>query len=176
MSASSKPIPDTKKMILLRIQTLLLDIHIRKLAVLHPHNAVGEFIDAAVMSDDDDAAFVGKNILPHKTDDVAACIAVKRCRRFIKDQNIRAADDGAGNGDALLLAAAEFHRRQLRAVLQSDNIQIGCCFLKRFIPVAFLKNERNGDILSRRQARKEMIVLKHKADFVQPEFGKIVVG
>src|ERR1035438_9333460 len=74
--ASTKPTPETMKMILLRIQCSFFDT--RHLAVLHLHDAVRIFVNAAVMSHDEDAALVGKNVFADEFDDVAARFAVER--------------------------------------------------------------------------------------------------
>src|ERR1700690_2752432 len=112
--------PETMKMILLRIQCSFFDTH--HLAVLHLHDAVGKFVDAAVVGDDDDAALVGENVLSDEFDDVAAGIAVERCGGLIEYQNIGAANDSSGDGHPLLLPPPEFHRRQLRSILQADDL------------------------------------------------------
>ena len=109
--ANSKPIADTTKMILLRIQTLLLDIDILKLPVFHSHDAVGELIDAAVMRNNDDATFIGQDMLTDKADDIPARIALERGCGFIKYQNIGTTYDGPGDSNSLLLATAEFDWR-----------------------------------------------------------------
>src|ERR1022692_2932508 len=165
--------PETMKMILLRIQCSLYYRH--HLAVLHLHDAVGKFVDAAVVSDDHDAALVGKDVFADELDDVAARIAVERSGRFVENQYIGAAHDGSGDGHALLFAAAQLHRRQLRPILQADDIEVQYRLFELLIPVALLQNERNGDILGGGEAREQVVILKHEADLVQAEIGERIV-
>ncbi len=94
------------------------------LPILHLHDAVGEFVDSTVVGNDDDAALVGENVFAHKLDDVAPGIAVERGGRLIENQDLGPTDDGARDGDALLLAAAELDRRQLRAILEPNDFQV----------------------------------------------------
>ena len=103
-------------------------------------------------------------------------VAVERGRRLVEDQDVGPADDGARDGDALLLAAAQLDRRQLRAVLQADDLQILGGLLERLVPVALLQDQRDRDVLGRRQAREQMIVLEDEADLVQAEVGERVVA
>ena len=119
---------------LLRIKAL--PFNSRESSVLHLHDPIGKFEDAAVMGDDHDAALVGENVLPHEAHDVATGLAVERGGRFVKNQNLRTADDRAGDGDTLLLAAAELDGRQLRAALEADDLQIRRRLLQCLIPLA----------------------------------------
>src|SRR5277367_1734525 len=107
ISANIRPIPETMKITLLRIQILPSDGH--QLPVFHLHDAVRKFVDAAVVGDDDDAALVGENVIADELDDVSTGIAVQRRGRLVENQNIRAADDRPGDGYALLFAAAQLH-------------------------------------------------------------------
>src|SRR5271166_3258766 len=103
-SASASPTPDSMKINLLRIQFLLVEGG--DLAVFHPNDAVGELVNAAVVRDYDDAALIGEYVLADETYDVTSGITVERGRRFIENQDVRAADDGPCDRDALLLSAA----------------------------------------------------------------------
>ena len=104
-----------------------------------------------------------------------AGVAVQRSGGLVHDQNVGLAGDGAGDGDALLFAAAELDRRQIRAVFQSDNLQILVGLDDRFTPVFSPQNQRNRNVFGRGQAGEQMIVLKNEADLVQPKIGQLVV-
>src|SRR5581483_1958244 len=110
------------KMTLLRIQ--LAPLYARQPAVLHAKNAIGVFVDPAVVCDDDDASLVRKDVLPNEAHDIAPGIAIERCGGLIQNEDFRATHDGAGNGDPLLLAAAQFHGRELGAVPEAHDLEI----------------------------------------------------
>src|ERR1019366_9196142 len=59
-----------------------------------------------------------------------------------------------------------------RATLQADDLKIRCGLLQRLVPIELLQNEWDRYILGGRQSREEMVVLKHKADFVRPKLGQ----
>ena len=128
------------------------------------------------MSHDEDAALVGKDVFADEFDDVPARFAVERGGGLIENQDVRTADDGPGDRHPLLLAAAQLHRRQLRPILQADDLEIHRRLFERVVPFALLQNERDRDILGGGEARKEMVVLKHEADLVQPELGERIVA
>src|SRR5579883_1671816 len=158
-SASRMPQPEAMNRILLRIEILAL-VEAAQPSVLHPHDAVGELVDAAVVRDDEDAALRGEQLLAHEFEDVASGVAVQRGGRLIEDQHVRPAHDRARDGDPLLLAAAQFDGRQLRPAAQSDDLQIALRLLERLLPRPLLQDERNGDVLRSRQPWKEVIVLE----------------
>src|ERR1022692_1949790 len=173
-SAKPKPMPETMNRILLRIEISLVES--RQSAVLHSHDAVGKLVDSAVMRDDDDATLRSEYVLANELHDVASRIAIQRCGRFVQDQDIRPADDGARDGHPLLLAAAEFHRRELRSTLESHDLEILRGLNDRLVPRPLLQNQRNRDILDGRQTREQMVVLKYETDLVQPELGQLIIG
>ena len=62
------------------------------------------------------------------------------------------------------------------AVLQPDDLEVLGRLVDRLVPVAPLQDQRDRDVLGRRQAREQVIVLEHEADLVQPEVGQRVVA
>ena len=60
--------------------------------------------------------------------------------------------------------------------LQADDLQVLAGFAERLVPRPLLQDQRDRDVLGGRQARKQMIVLKHEADLVQPEFRERIVA
>ena len=76
-----------------------------------------EHVDPAVVCDDDNATLIGKDMLPNKAHNVSTSITIEGRRRLIENQDVGTTDDGPRYGNALLLAAAQLHRRQLRAIL-----------------------------------------------------------
>ena len=99
-------------------------------AVLHLQNPRGEVIDAAVVGDDQNAALVVQDVILDEGHNAMAGVSVQRCRGFIHDQDVRFRGDGAGDRDALLLASAQLHRRQIGAAFESHDLQIFLGFLR----------------------------------------------
>src|SRR5689334_17764437 len=90
------------------------------LAVLHPHDPVRILEDAAVVRDDQDAPLVVEYLCLHEFHDAPPRIAIQRCSRLIKNQEIWLSDQGPGDGNPLLLAPAQLYWRKLGFVFKPD--------------------------------------------------------
>ena len=145
------------------------------MTILHVKDPVRIFVDARIMGDNQDAALFIENFLFHKGDDHPASVAIQRGGRFVKNQNLRLADDRPRNRHALLLAAGKLHRQNVAPVFKTDNFQLFSRLADGFIPVALLQNQRNRDILGRGQPWKQMVILKDEANRVQPEIRQLVI-
>ena len=80
--------------------------------------AVGIFEDPGVVGDNQDAAVFVQEVFFDKADDSSAGDPVQGRGGFIENQNVRAADDGPGQGHALLFAAAQLDGRERGPVLE----------------------------------------------------------
>src|SRR5208282_2129670 len=145
------------------------------LSVLHFHYPVTVFKDSAVMRDDENAALRGQDFPLNEGHDLAPRFAIKRGRGFVKDQNLGLMYDGARDRYALLLPAAKLGGRKLRLVSQAHDLQIPSGLFKRLAPASLLENQRDRHVFRGREARKEVIVLEHETDGIQPKIGKFVV-
>ena len=58
-----------------------------------------------------------------QVEDLVARLAIEVAGRLVAEQQRRVGDDGAGDADALLLAARELPRVVLRAVGEADHLQ-----------------------------------------------------
>ena len=143
-------------------------------AVLHVQHCVGELEDARVVSDDEDCAPLVEDVLAHEGDDVSAGVTVEGGGGLVENQNLRLADDCAGDGHPLLLAAAQLHRWQVGAVLQAHDRQGLYRRVERPPPGHTPEDQRNGDVLGRREAREEMVVLEDEADPAQAKLRQFV--
>jgi hypothetical protein len=74
-------------------------------AVLHGSDAVGEAVDTGVMRDDDDGAVGSKRRLLQDLEHGLAGLGVERGGGLVAHDESRRVDEGAGDRDALLLAA-----------------------------------------------------------------------
>jgi hypothetical protein len=122
-----------------------------------------------------DAAVLVEDFLFDEGDDHLPGITVQGGGRFVEDQDLRTAGDGAGDRHALLLTSRELHRQDLTLVLQADDLEVFPGLDDGFAPVLLLQDQRDRHILGRGQARKEMEVLEHEADGVQPEISQLVI-
>src|SRR5437763_6539453 len=69
-----------------------------------------------------------------KIERVGGILRVEITGRFVGDEDARIGDDGAGDGDALLLTAGELSRIVTYAIGEADDAQRG---LDVFAPLAF---------------------------------------
>ena len=127
------------------------------------------------MGNDQNAALFSENFFFYELDNHFPGIAIQRGGGFVENQNLRAADDRARDGHSLLLSSGKFYGQDIAPAFQANNIEVFSCFGDGLVPVPLLKDQRDGDILSRGQSRKKVIVLKHKPDCIQAEIGQLVV-
>ena len=89
---------------------------------------------------------------------------VERAERLVKQQDLRAVHERAGNRDALLLAAGELVGLTLFKALEGDNLQhLGDALLyllRRQLGYA----QAEGDVLKHVQMGKERVLLEHRVD------------
>ena len=79
---------------------------------------------------------------------------------------MRLVDERTGDGDALTLSAREFVRQMLSAVGEADGGKHFLCPLQALAPLYPRIDERKSDIIERRNARKQIEVLKDEADLL----------
>ncbi len=95
-----------------------------------------------------------------------SALAVEVAGRFVGEQDERAGDDGAGDGDALLLAAGEFGRRVVLPAGQADHRQRlarrGVAVLGVFTAI----EQRQLDVLLRRSPGEQIETLENEAEVV----------
>jgi hypothetical protein len=97
--------------------------HARQLAegaVLEPQDAVGDFAQAVVVADDDDAAVVFGGEAAQQPADVASVSGVEVGGGFVGEQDGGVVGEGAGDGDALFLAAGELVGPEAEPVPEPD--------------------------------------------------------
>jgi hypothetical protein len=94
---------------------------------------------------------------------------VERPRGLVREQKPSFADDGAGDGDTLALAARELVGEMGRPVAEAElaeGSQTSCPGLPRRHAIEL---ERQRDVLSRRQPGKEIEILEYVADRAAPQ-------
>jgi len=142
--------------------------------VFHMHHAVGEFEDARIVRNDENATLGVEHVLAHELQDHAAGVAVQRCGGFVENEQLWITHQRPGDRHTLLFAAAEFHRWQIGAVFQTDDLQRLRAFRHGLVPIFLAQHQRNSDVLRRGQARKQMKILEYEADRTQTKFSQVV--
>ena len=122
--------------------------------------------DAVVVGDDHDAALVVEHLGLDELDDLPAGVAVERRGRLVEEQDVgRGSTSRARDRDALLLAAAEL--APAGAARARSSPTISSYFARRASASSHgcaAQDERNRDVLDRREPREQVIVLEHEAD------------
>ena len=106
-----------------RIEELRIVDHAADTAVFHLRDAVGETEDAVVVRHDDDATFGRTGQVADHLHDLGAGVLIEGRGRFVADQERRLVHEGAGDGDALLLAAGERVGAAFLAALEADLVE-----------------------------------------------------
>ena len=88
-------------------------------AVLDAHDAAGVLGDVFSVSDQNDRAPFGVKLFEQRQDFVAA-LAVQGAGGLVGENHRRIVHQGAGNGDALLLAAGKFRGTMRGAVAEAE--------------------------------------------------------
>ena len=95
--------------------------------------------------------------------DLVPAFGIQIAGRFVGQQHLGIGDDGARDGDTLLLAAGKFGGGVMFPAVQSDRFERRLCQcmarLRRFAAV----EQGQFDVLLRRGARQQIESLKHEA-------------
>ena len=140
----------------------------------------------------DDAVGIGGNVgLVGDENDGDALLAIERAQRFhdlvrssrieiagglIGKQKARRIDQGAGDGDALLLAAGELAGRIAFAVAETEQLQRGARPFGAYGATLRPRGgvvERQTDILKRASASQQVEALEHEAEALAADTGEI---
>ena len=116
------------------------------------------------MRDHDDEA-VARDLLEN-FHDLHARLGVQRAGRLVRQQNVRVVDEGAGDGDALHLAAGHLVWPLVQLIAEADLLQHGNGAGTALL--AGNAGERQGqlDVCQHTLVRDEIVALKDKADGV----------
>mmetsp|Transcript_67299 Transcript_67299/g.186139 ORF Transcript_67299/g.186139 Transcript_67299/m.186139 type:complete len:242 (-) Transcript_67299:1016-1741(-) len=99
-------------------------------------------------------------------------LAVQVTGGLVADQQHRVADDGPRDGHPLLLAAGQLGRLVRRTVGQAHQLQRDGRALPALAGRQLGQQQRQLDILLRRQRRHQVVELEHEADLGRPPFGQ----
>lgn len=127
-----------------------------------------------VVRDDHNGARVVMGEPLQEFDDGTAAGGIERGGRFVGEENGRIGGEGASNGDALFLPAAEIGGEGVHAISETH---FGQKFFGAFTGGSATDApdiQRQRDILRRSERRKKIESLKDKADGVAPQAWKSV--
>jgi len=145
------------------------------LPVAHLDFSVRPVGELGVVRDEQDATAVVPVQTRQQIEDDITRMRVEVPSRLIREQPFRAVDEGAGDGDPLLLATGQLRRQRVRLIAQSDFFQQ---FERPFLPVIidFPSEQRCHDVLECRQCRDQVELLEDETDVVEAEVGELFCG
>ena len=143
-------------------EQLLRGLVLLDFAVVDEDDAVGDLARKAHLMGDDQHGDAGVGQLLHQFQDLADHFGVQRGGGLIEEDDVRVHGQGAGNGDALLLAAGQALGVGVGLVGQADAGQQLFSALVRFLLVLQLQQGGGqAEVLLDRQVREEVEVLEH---------------
>jgi hypothetical protein len=139
--------------------------------VNHAATAMG---DAGIVGDQHDGLSGGDKFI-EQLQNLLAGFAVERTGGFIGEEKERFVDQGAGDADALLLAAGKLHGTMIESIFQSDAVGE---FDGALTPLAGRDSEvehRHFQIFDNRELLNEIEILKNKTDASTADFAEAVI-
>ena len=134
------------------------------MAVLERNRAATDTPDHLAVMRGDDHGRPARVHLAKQIHDFERQVRIEIAGRLVRQHDLRIVDEGAGNGDALLLAAGELFGMSIHPVLQADPFQ----HLKG---LALLCSERQAkhahdecDVLKHSESRNQAEVLKNESN------------
>ena len=145
-------------------------------AVFHFGHAVGVAEDAGVVGDNDDAAVGGFGDVVEEFHDFGAVFLVEGGGGFIADDEAGFVDEGAGDGDALLLATGEFGRVFAVFGLEADEGHGGAGAILGGAAGDLVEEEGDADVFDAGEGGDEVELLEDEADVFAAEVGDLGLG
>ena len=144
------------------------------LAVAHVHGAVGVGGGFGVVGDEDDGLAQLVVELAEHAQDGFGILGVEIAGGLVGEEDFRFGDDGAGDGDALLLAAGESGRLVVEAVAQAEQVDgdveaVG-------VEAVALDLLRQDDVAAGGEAGEEVEALEDEADGAAAKQGAVGVA
>ena len=144
-------------------------------AVLEPEDAVGDVADAVVVGDDDDRAVLRLRDIVEELDDFVAVAGVEVGGRFVGEDELRVVGQGAGDRDALALAAGEGLRLRAEAVGHAEVGEEGGGALAGFAPADAGEVQGDLDVLAGVEGLEQVEALEDEAEIVPAELRQMAL-
>ena len=107
-------------------------------------------------------------------EDLATRAGVEVARRLVGEDQIRPGSQGAGDGDALLLATGELTRAMGQAVAEADGLDDRAQPCS--VGAAAGQGQRQRDVLLGVERRQQVVGLEDEPDALAAEAGQLAVG
>ena len=143
-------------------------------ADFHYDDAPGAGGDFIAVGDEDDGFAVGVELV-EEVEDFEAGLGIEVAGGFVGEDEERVVDEGAGDGDALLLAAGELLGAVVEAMAEADELREGDAVFVAVGEIAALVKERDVDVLDDRELVDEVVGLEDEAERAAAEGGELVV-
>ena len=108
--------------------------------------------------------------------DFGAGVGVEIAGGLVGEEDGRLEGQGAGDGDALALAAGELVGQVVEAVVEADELEQAAGARFDFLAREAFEVEREGHVLDAGERGEEVEELEDEADFVAAEAGEVVIG
>ena len=146
------------------------------LPVVHPDRPVGHRGDRGLVGHEDDGKALGVEGA-EEGHDLGTALRVEVAGRLVGEDEGGAADEGAGDGDPLLLAAGELVRLVVPPVADADVVEEDDGIGGEALAAPALRvDEGEGDVLLGGDPLQEVELLEDEADGLRAEAGERVVG
>ena len=110
----------------------------------------------------------------HDGQHFAGQLGVQRRGRLVEIENLGVVGDGAGNSDALLLAAGKLVGQVVLAALEAEDVQHVLEAL--LVHGTAVEQDRQRHVLDDVEDRHEVVELVDEADLAAPEDGELLVA
>jgi len=148
-----------------------------ELAVAHDGEAVGEgFCEGALVGDHDDGHAELRLEFAEKGEDGFAGGGIEIAGGLVGEKNLRAIDESAGDGDALLFAAGKFRGAMAEAMREANAFEGFTDAGGALGAIDFSEAKREFDVFLEGHAREKVEGLKDHADGVAAVAGEIEGG
>ena len=139
--------------------------------VFHFGQAIGVGVGAGIVGDDDDATAWGTGGGGEEIHDLVTGFAIQCGGGFVGDEESGFVDEGAGDGDALLLAAGELAGAFAFATGETDAGEECGGLVFGFAAAGAVEEEGDGDVFDEVEGGDEVELLEDEADVTTAEGG-----
>ena len=143
-------------------------------AVAYGDDPVGVFGDVGLVGYDDDGVSAGVEVV-EEGHDLVAGLGVEVAGGFVGEDDGGVVDKGAGDGDALALAAGELVGLVHHAGAEIDGLEDGLCALEALGGGGAVIDEGQLDVVQRGGAGEQVEGLEDEADLLVADAGELVV-
>jgi hypothetical protein len=140
--------------------------------MIEPHDAIGGVAYGRIVGDHDDGVAFGMEITQQGHDPLLV-VLVEIAGRLVGEDDLGLIDQGAGNTDALLLAARELSGQMVKPMAKADPIEgvTGLTLVDNAMEILC-----QHDVLERCEVGDEVELLEDQTDGITSKAGKIAAA